>query len=663
MVNETQKAKQRNAASIVKRVSLMVAALTAVMAPGVGRAQIQRTIVNPSFEEPSIRVGTSSSNLGCQGYVYASRVPGWLTTDPIISQSTAGFDSPNGCVGTNPTGSTRVFEYYSNWVSDNQTGIEFLASNGSQFVELQAEAPSRLYQNVCLVPGEIVNYSFSHLGRLSATVADVANFMVGGTGRGTGRVVMTARDSNDGSPGSVGQGLSTNATRVTGASASPNSARNWGFYSGSFVVPADLGGVQQIGFDAVSSANSRNQSVNNTPYGNFLDNVTITMKPTIELNATSYTVTEGVAGAPTITVVVAGDVPSGGIPVTLTITPGTATIGTDYTVNGGTNLTFTATIPAGSYGGGTVVAVPLSALAVVNDRVVEAMENFTVTVQPNFNEYVLSSTTSCNATGRSTATINIRDNDGTIRVTKDAVPNDAQDFAFTTTGADFTAFSLDDDSNATLPNSRDFVLNAGNYSVTETATSGWVLTNLVCTDPDSGTTVNLATALATIDLDAGETVACTYTNDKIQPLTVNKTSAAYWDPVNGTTNPKMIPGGIVTYTISVSNPGNLPTTADSIIAMDPLPALVSMIVGDIGGSGSGPIGFNPVTSGLSYTFSALSNMSDDLDFSSDGGATWNRVPSPGPNNADATVTHFRIRPKGVMAAGSTFSFIFRALIK
>jgi uncharacterized repeat protein (TIGR01451 family) len=38
-------------------------------------------------------------------------------------------------------------------------------------------------------------------------------------------------------------------------------------------------------------------------------------------------------------------------------------------------------------------------------------------------------------------------------------------------------------------------------------------------------------------------------------LTVTKTSAVYSDPINGTTNPKAIPGAVVTYTITIANAG------------------------------------------------------------------------------------------------------------
>lgn len=52
----------------------------------------------------------------------------------------------------------------------------------------------------------------------------------------------------------------------------------------------------------------------------------------------------------------------------------------------------------------------------------------------------------------------------------------------------------------------------GTKTVTEQFVLDWVLINLVCSDPDGGTTVNVGTRTATIDLDGGETITCTFTN-------------------------------------------------------------------------------------------------------------------------------------------------------
>ncbi len=61
-------------------------------------------------------------------------------------------------------------------------------------------------------------------------------------------------------------------------------------------------------------------------------------------------------------------------------------------------------------------------------------------------------------------------------------------------------------------------------------------------------------------------------------LTVTKTSAALWDPVNTNSNPKSIPGGYVTYTVTIANAAtagasaDLTTLADTLVvdlALDP----------------------------------------------------------------------------------------------
>jgi uncharacterized repeat protein (TIGR01451 family) len=108
-----------------------------------------------------------------------------------------------------------------------------------------------------------------------------------------------------------------------------------------------------------------------------------------------------------------------------------------------------------------------------------------------------------------------------ITIVKDAVPNDAQDFAFTTTGTGLSNFSLDDDADATLPNTTVFNgLNPGSYSVTEGVVANWQLTNLVCNDANG--VINLAGRSATINLSANEDVTCTFTNTRYGRIIVEK---------------------------------------------------------------------------------------------------------------------------------------------
>lgn len=140
------------------------------------------------------------------------------------------------------------------------------------------------------------------------------------------------------------------------------------------------------------------------------------------------------------------------------------------------------------------------------------------------------------------------------------------------------------------------------------------------------------------------------------PLTLVKASQVASDPVNGASGAKAIPGGRVTYTVTVSNPNDYAVTSDSMAVIDATPANMRLLVSDVAESG-GPVLFQDgaAGSGLSYGFAGLASTGDDLDFSSDGGASWGYVPAAGADGTDPRVTHIRIRPKGSMAAGSSFS--------
>lgn len=145
------------------------------------------------------------------------------------------------------------------------------------------------------------------------------------------------------------------------------------------------------------------------------------------------------------------------------------------------------------------------------------------------------------------------------------------------------------------------------------------------------------------------------------PLNITKTSSALSDPVNGTTNPKMIPTGVVAYEIRVGSPSSYTVSANSLVLVDPTPSNASLMVNDIG-AGVGPIMFSAGSSTLSIPYSGLSSQTDNVDFSADGGATWTYVPSPGSNGSDPTVTHIRVRPSGAMASSSMFVVTLRYVI-
>ena len=109
--------------------------------------------------------------------------------------------------------------------------------------------------------------------------------------------------------------------------------------------------------------------------------------------------------------------------------------------------------------------------------------------------------------------------DATVTVIKDAQPDAAQDFDYTTTGSGWSDFSLDDDADATLPSSRTFTFAGGEFgskTVTESAAAGWANTSLDCSEG----TVDGSTA--TLQVDPGDTITCTYVNKKAAKLTIIK---------------------------------------------------------------------------------------------------------------------------------------------
>ena len=72
--------------------------------------------------------------------------------------------------------------------------------------------------------------------------------------------------------------------------------------------------------------------------------------------------------------------------------------------------------------------------------------------------------------------------------------------------------------------------------------------------------------------------------EPVPSLSVTKISSVLSDPVNGTTNPKAIPGAVVEYCILVSNTGA--ATLTSVSATDNLPAAFTYTAGTMTSGGN-----------------------------------------------------------------------------
>ena len=133
------------------------------------------------------------------------------------------------------------------------------------------------------------------------------------------------------------------------------------------------------------------------------------------------------------------------------------------------------------------------------------------------------------------------------------------------------------------------------------------------------------------------------------------------DPVTGTAEPKSIPGAVLDYFIDVTNLG--PTNPDQVLIVDDLPSDVELFVGDLDGLGE-PFefidgGITGTPSGLSYAFISLASITDSVEFSLNGGSTFDYVPTPDINGYDSNVNAIRVTFQGVFADGASPSFRLR----
>ena len=110
---------------------------------------------------------------------------------------------------------------------------------------------------------------------------------------------------------------------------------------------------------------------------------------------------------------------------------------------------------------------------------------------------------------------------GTVIIIKEANPEDGTDFNFTfNSTTQNIPFQLDDDSDATLSNSKTFTVPSGTYNFVETLTDGWDLTGISCENTNATSTVRDRKVI--IRINAGGQVTCTFTNEKQTSLTIVK---------------------------------------------------------------------------------------------------------------------------------------------
>ncbi len=129
-------------------------------------------------------------------------------------------------------------------------------------------------------------------------------------------------------------------------------------------------------------------------------------------------------------------------------------------------------------------------------------------------------------------------------------------------------------------------------------------------------------------------------------LQITKIVETLADPINGTSNPKAIPGAILRYSIQVTNQGPGAVDSDTLELFDAIPAGTALQV-DAGGNDAIVFNDGTVSSGLSYSFPGAVQYSNQ----SGGGAPFDYTPAPDAQGFDPVVTGVRINPTGSMNAG------------
>ena len=341
---------------------------------------VQRGFVNLGFESPVI-----SSAAPCRASIGFELIPGWVTDHPLDTQN---ISCPPGYTGPPYSGNARIIELWRGPRSVSSGQGEIAARSGVQFAELNAEALSKLTQDICLIQGEQVEWRFSHNGRNASP--DTMIFSVGNQN------VIRAQTSRTGS-GAILNCFSGTCNPVQSQQMTTGGQTRWADYSGSFAYN-DPTGDTVVGFESAGGTSTN---------GNFLDDIQLVLKPIIEFQSQQYRGTEGDTSVTNVNVVVIGAVPAGGLTLNFNVKPeSTAVIGEDYWIDGNSNPSFSVTVPAGEYEE-YVVDIPITVRA--ENGQIDEEKWFEIELSQNDDDYNLVSSQACGASGNAVSRFTLQD--------------------------------------------------------------------------------------------------------------------------------------------------------------------------------------------------------------------------------------------------------------
>lgn len=153
-------------------------------------------------------------------------------------------------IGWNTTESDSLIEF---WNGNPQNAGSWIvqAYDGNQFVELNANYPSGLYQDIATTPGQKIKWQLAHRGRLGV---DVMRVLIGSARNSAGQIQPERFP-----------GTETPTSLIQQGSPMSDGTSKWGVYSGVYKVPAGQT-LTRFQFEAVTS-------IGGDSWGNFLDGI------------------------------------------------------------------------------------------------------------------------------------------------------------------------------------------------------------------------------------------------------------------------------------------------------------------------------------------------------------------------------------------------------
>jgi len=162
----------------------------------------------------------------------------------------------------------------------------------------------------------------------------------------------------------------------------------------------------------------------------------------------------------------------------------------------------------------------------------------------------------------------------------------------------------------------------------------------------------LGACILGLEKDTATTIVDITLTVAARKLVLTASGRTTWDPVNGTSFPKAVPGGKRRVSVQLNNPDIVATDGNVTVVMPIAPRQTLALDGD--GTSAGLVSFAMTPSGnaVALSYDGPASTSDDVDFSADQGLTWTYVPG-----ATAGLTNaIRFRPRGRVPAGATLDF-------